>query len=143
MSHAPPPETPALADEPARSTTWFPPPVRWCIWAFYAVAWTRALLVENPVDPGDDALLQFQLFLFSKTVHVCAYAVFAGLSGWLPVRFRYRWWLLLVLSGHAFATEFGQQYFITRHPSVRDAGLDHIGMLLGVLATWHWWRRRP
>jgi hypothetical protein len=25
---------------------------------------------------------------------------------------------------------------------LRDVGLDHIGILLGVLVTWSWWRRQ-
>jgi VanZ family protein len=130
-----------MSTEPEPISIWSSPAFRWAVWTAYALAWTRALLVENPVDPGHDAVLEYQLFLFSKAVHISAYAVFAALSGWLRVRFRYRWLLLVFLSLHAFATEYGQQFFRTRHPSLRDAGLDHLGMLLGVLLTWKWWRR--
>ena len=126
----------------ARLSAWFPPHVRWVIWGLYVLAWTRSLLVENPVDPGPDKELQFQLFLFSKAVHVTAYALFAALSGWLHLPARRRWLLLVFMSLHAFATEFGQQFFKTRHPSLRDVGLDHAGILLGIMLTWGWWRSR-
>ena len=117
--------------------------VRWVIWVLYVIAWTKALLTENPVRPGNNPALQYQLFLFSKTVHVTAYALLAALSGWLHVPPRSRWLLLVFMSLHAFLTEFGQHFYETRHPSLRDVGLDHLGILLGVLLTWSWWRGRP
>src|SRR5438067_1101160 len=120
----------------SRLSRHFSPRVRWAVWALYVVAWTRSLLVENPVRGVVDPALAFKLFLFSKTVHVTAYALFAVLSGWLHVRRPHRWLLLAFMSLHAFATEYGQHFFVTRHPSLRDVGLDHAGIALGVLLTW-------
>lgn len=132
-----PPET----REPIRSrlSRLFTPRARWGLWAAYVTAWTRSLLVENPVGVVNDPDLAYKLFLFSKTVHVTAYALFAALSGWLHVPGRSRWLLLAFMSLHAFLTEYGQRYFTTRHPSLRDVGLDHAGIVLGVLLTWNWW----
>src|SRR5438552_12057277 len=53
------------------------PAWRWLIWAGYVVAWTVSLLVPKPIHAGDDAVLAWWLFIFAKTVHVTAYALFA------------------------------------------------------------------
>jgi VanZ family protein len=80
-------------------------------------------------------------FSISKTLHVSAYALFAVLSAALPVSARRRWLLIVVMSAHAFLTEFGQVFVEDRHPSLRDVGIDHLGMLLGMALSWKWWRR--
>jgi hypothetical protein len=100
-----------------------------------------------PVDVTTTPEVAETAFYFGKSVHVAAYAVFTILSGWLRLPFRYRWFLLLFLSLHAFATEYIQNFvhgdfdWQARHPSFRDVGLDHLGIAIGVLCTWPWWRR--
>jgi VanZ family protein len=122
---------------------------RWPIWGIYTVAWSMALLVPNPVylvlshGPGGkkiDPALEWGLFLFAKTLHVMAYALAAVLTGWLRAPGRWRWVLLAFWSLHACGTEFGQLFVPTRTGSLRDVGLDHLGLLIGVALTWRWWR---
>jgi VanZ family protein len=103
------------------------------------VVWSVALLV-----PMQGAMVwQFQgldiELLLAKTLHVCAYGVLAGLSGWLDVPCRFRWLLVFFLAGHATATEFFQQFIEGRSGMIQDVGLDLIGSGLGCLATWRWW----
>lgn len=123
------------------SDAWFTTRVRWLVWLAYVLVWSRSLLIDNPIDPGGDEELGFHLFLFSKIVHVGAYAVFAALSGWLRPSRRLRWALLLLMSLHAFLTEYCQRYFETRHPSWRDVALDHCGIAIGIALTWNAWRQ--
>jgi len=65
---------------------------RWLIWLAYVGAWTGALLA--PVPEGDwgtvgsgEEVIDLK-YLFGKAVHVSAYAVLAGLTGWLHVPYR-------------------------------------------------------
>ena len=58
-------------------------------------------------------------FLIAKTLHVAAYAVLAGLSGWLRVPSRFRWILLFVIMAHAPATELLQLLVEGRTGSLR------------------------
>lgn len=132
---------------------------RWLIWLVYVLTWTWALLLPNPNDwacwllghPGDQMgdppfrlqlLLFVESFFFSKGLHVSAYAVFAILSMWLRVPWRYRWLLVVFMSCHAMGTEFFQNFEPSRHPSWRDVGLDHLGIILGMGATWKGWLAR-
>jgi VanZ family protein len=112
---------------------------RWCFWAVYLAAWSVALLVPMAGGPGWTAGNLDLKLLFSKALHVCAYAVLAGLTGWLEVPCRFRWLLMYVLAAHAMVTEFFQQYVPGRTGMVQDVGLDLIGVALGCLATWRWW----
>lgn len=132
----------AMMEGPSAKTPWHKP-LLWLAWIVYVLAWSRGLLMEQPIDPGDNERLRQGLFLFAKTVHVGSYALFAMLSAWLDVRRPYRWLLLVFMSAHAMGTEYGQQFFATRHPSWRDVGLDHLGIVIGVILTWKWWCKRP
>ena len=49
--------------------------------------------------------------------------------------------LLAFLSLHAFGTEFLQQFVPERGPSLVDVGIDHVGLAIGLAASWRWWRR--
>jgi hypothetical protein len=63
------------------------------------------------------------------------------LTGWLVVRQRTRWLLLALLFGHACGTELLQYLMdVGRTGSVRDVGLDWLGIALGVALTWKWYR---
>jgi VanZ family protein len=116
---------------------------RWLIWTVYAVAWTKALL--TPIHgPAGQVMADHPEagFIFSKLLHVSAYALFALLSAWVQPPRSWRYLLLAFLACHALGTEFFQQFVETRTPSWRDVGLDLLGVGLGVLATWRCWRPR-
>jgi hypothetical protein len=137
----------------ANREAWASSRIRWSIWSVYAVAWTISLLVPRPsgsahlteriagrVVNEQAAWKADQVLPFGSVVHVCAYALFAGLSGWLQVAPRWRWWLLALLIGHGALTEYLQWLLPTgRNGCVTDVGLDAIGILLGVALTWKWW----
>jgi VanZ family protein len=112
--------------------------VRWLVWLVYVAAWTQALLTPIRLDKVQAS--PELLFVLAKCLHVTAYAVLAILSGWLRVPWPFRWLLLAGLAAHGMATEFGQQFVATRHPSVRDVGLDWLGLAIGIGLSWKWWR---
>jgi VanZ family protein len=124
--------------QPGRRAPRAVPWLRWLVWVVYLAAWTQALLTPIPLDqvPASPDLL----FVMAKCLHVTAYAVLAILSGWLRVPWPWRWLLLAALAAHGMATEFGQQFVRTRHPSVRDVGLDWLGLAIGIAVSWKWWR---
>lgn len=119
---------------------------RWLAWLTCLIVSTLVLigpsltaLVRTGIDSGDNPQLDEQLFLASKAFHVTDYALLAGLTAWLRAPRRVRALLLVLLSMHALGTEFVQQYVEGRTGSLRDVGLDHFGMALGLAATWKWW----
>ncbi len=116
------------------------PRIRWAVWSLYLLAWSAALLTPHPMGAARALLPSDLRFLAAKALHVSAYALLAILTGWLRAGPRSRWLLLALLSGHAFATEFGQRFVALRTGSWRDVGLNHLGLLLGVALTWYWWR---
>jgi hypothetical protein len=134
---------------------------RWLIWLVFVVAWTWALLLPDPGDLaralilpgtalGDEKesfqqrlLLIIQSEAFSKILHVAAYMVLTILSGWLAKSGIPRWLLLVFLLAHAVATEWLQGFTLTRHPSLRDVGLDYLGIALGLVLAWKWWLTSP
>jgi VanZ family protein len=123
-----------------QSAPWPAKSIRWLVWIAFVIIWTRGLLLPSPQNyVSYEPVLEYS-FEISKALHVSAYALFAILSGWLQVAPRRRWVLLLLMSAHAFATEFAQIYVKDRHPSFRDVGLDHIGIAIGLLISWNWWR---
>jgi len=121
-------------------------PVRWAIWFAFLVAWSVALLVPDPIGwllrhkPDSLELPHQTTFLMAKTLHVTAYAVAAVLTGWLRAPGPWRWVLLVFWFLHADATEVGQRFVPGRSGSLRDVALDHLGLLIGVALSWHWWR---
>src|ERR1700757_2688746 len=122
-----------------------PPPSPWSwrglVWLAYFALWTYGLLMRMPPSgpPGLKWLSSSYQFYIAKTVHVVAYAGLAGLSGWLRVPCRFRWILLFIIMAHAPATELLQLGVEGRTGSLRDVGLDHLGIGLGLLVTWKWW----
>jgi len=102
--------------------------------------WTVALLAPVPKESakrvlgGDD-----EVFVFGKMVHISIYAFLSILGGSMTLSRPQRWGILGLLSFHGFATEFLQQ-FVHRGASWRDVGLDHIGITMGILFGWRWWR---
>ncbi len=116
------------------------PAWRWAAWMAYVLSWTLALLTSAPVRMGARILSTSSLFYTAKTLHVAAYAGWAVLTAFMPVPRRLRLPLLGVLSVHALASEYLQQFVPGRHPSWRDVGLDHVGIFLGATAAWKMWR---
>ena len=102
--------------------------------------WTVALLLPVPKETASEALGgERGMFFFGKALHVSAYAFLTLLGGSQTLTRRQRALILGLLSFHGFATEFFQQ-FVERTASWRDVGLDHIGILLGLLIGWRWWQ---
>jgi VanZ family protein len=106
------------------------------LWAVLLAGWTAALLRPEPVQVADAVLPSGMEFPAAKLLHVSAYAVLAALAVLLRPLGRARWLLLAGLALHGAATEYLQQFVELRGPSVRDVGLDHLGIMLGAVACW-------
>jgi VanZ family protein len=109
---------------------------------FTALAlWTYGLLTPVPHKEAEQVLGGSEpVFWFGKTLHVCVYATLTLLGGSMRLTRAQRWLLLGLMSAHGFITEFLQQFVEGRTGCLRDVGLDHIGIILGLLAGWRWWR---
>jgi VanZ family protein len=126
--------TTVLERVPLRQMIW-----RWLGWSLFLIVWTLALLTPQPVQVADAVLPDDAVFPTSKLLHVTAYALLAILTAALRLRGRTRWWFLALLAIHAAGTEFLQQFVPPRTGSLRDVGLDHVGIVLGVVCTWKCW----
>jgi hypothetical protein len=117
---------------------------RWGLFCLALGVWTYLLLSARAPGAVATVVPADQRFLVAKTGHVAGYAVLAILVGFLPVRLspRIAWWLFLVV--HGGLTEYLQQFVPGRTASVRDVGLDVLGITLGlaVLLLWHRSRRQ-
>jgi len=119
------------------------PGIRWTVWLLFAAAWTTALLMPVPVKPDTGLGSPAVLYGFSKAVHLSAYALFAILTAWLPVRGTARWLLLAFLPVHAAGTEFLQWLLpMGRTGCVVDVGLDVLGIGMGMGLNWMWRQQR-
>ncbi|HJZ91455.1 MAG TPA: VanZ family protein [Gemmataceae bacterium] len=110
----------------------------------FLTAWTVVLLRPVPEAPKR-VLTDWEAFIVGKSLHVGVYAFLAALGGTLAVLGR-RWpWVLSALIVHGALTEYFQQ-FVGRGASVKDVGLDSIGIALGGLIAWairRYANRRP
>jgi VanZ family protein len=114
------------------------PRLRWTLWLTFLAAWTTALLLPGYLFPPKLVSQRpFQIPL-GKILHVTCYAILAGTIPGLPLARRGRWTLLAALSPHCFASEFLQNFVPSRGPSLFDVGLDHAGLLLGIVLVWPW-----
>jgi hypothetical protein len=115
---------------------------RWLVWLVYCTCWTTALIMPVP-SHGSWHIRGFgdidMRFVFAKAVHVSAYAIFAVLTGWLRVSLPTRLVLLFVLMAHTALTEVIQDQ-VGRSGSEYDVALDQIGIGLGLILSWRWWR---
>jgi VanZ family protein len=109
-------------------------------WLLCLAVWTAALLTTFPAQVSQQMLPPVLQFPTAKCLHVCAYAFLTAFISCLPLNTGRRWALVAVLSLHAFATEFLQQFVKLRHSSLRDVGIDHLGIVLGLVLIWKWWR---
>lgn len=112
--------------------------------AIALTAWTIALLSPVPHQSAQEVLGgDWQVFLFGKGLHIGVYAALTVLGG-TAVRFGRRWgWVLPGLLLHGSLIEVIQPH-VGRTGSVRDVGLDAIGIGLGGLVVLAWRSlRRP
>lgn len=114
---------------------------RWLLWWVFLGAWTVALLTPHPVYIQQAIFPEGARFSAAKTLHVGAYAFLTACTAWLAAAGWMRWLLVALLSLHAFATEYVQNFVELRHGSWTDVGIDHAGILLGLVMSWPWWRR--
>ncbi|HKI38407.1 MAG TPA: VanZ family protein [Gemmataceae bacterium] len=114
--------------------------LRRVVWLGFALLWTAALVTPQPVRVSQAALPEQAQFPVGKSLHVAAYALLCVLTAWQRFAPRWRPLLLLALSAHAAGTEFVQQFVPLRHGSWEDVALDHVGLYLGVVLAWRWWR---
>jgi hypothetical protein len=129
-----------VSDDPANARVRLPHQ-RWLLWGAWLVAWSIALLTPQPVRLAQAIIPPDSLIPYTKVLHVGAYALLTGLGGWLALTTgRWRWVLLGFLSLHALGTEFLQQFIPLRTASWGDVGLDHVGIALGLVSGWKWWR---
>lgn len=111
----------------------------WITWSLFMLAWTAALLSTVVVDAGEAVLPKGFTFSLGKVLHVLSYAFLTFLTSRLPITLGKRYLVLLLVSLHGMATEYVQQ-FVGRYSSLRDVGLDHLGIVLGFIFTWKRWR---
>ena len=128
---------------PTKGQNCVSPTLRWLVWGVYLLSWSVALLTPQPATWAGDVIPESVVrYSFAKSLHVAAYALLAILTGWLLVPAKLRWLLLGFLSLHAFGTEFLQMFVPSRSGSLKDVGFDHVGICLGIMMTWRWWRPR-
>jgi VanZ family protein len=115
--------------------------LRRVVWLVFVLSWTTVLVTPQPVHVSKAALPKEMRFPTGKTLHVVGYATLCALTGWQRfVAPRWRPLLLLALSAHAGLTEFIQLYVPERSGSWDDVTLNHLGLYLGVVVAWRWWR---
>lgn len=115
---------------------------RWIIWSAYTLVWTVALVfpVSESANLHLEEVLLGRKYVVTKLVHIAAYAAFAILSGWLRAPVRHRLLLLAFIMIHATVTELIQLRLSTRSGTLNDVAYDHLGIILGLVASWKWWR---
>jgi len=114
--------------------------LRRVVWLVYLLLWTAALVTPQPVHASQATLPEMARFPVAKSLHVAAYALLCVLTGWQRFPVRWRPLLLLALATHAAITEYIQQYVPERSGTLSDVLLNHLGLYLGVLLAWRWWR---
>lgn len=114
---------------------------RWLLWWTMVGLWALALLTPQPVDASKALLPEGAGYSAAKALHIGAYAFLTGAAAWLPPWRGWRWLPIAVLSLHGCGTEFFQQWVPQRHGCIADVGIDHLGIVLGLLFSWARWRR--
>jgi VanZ family protein len=114
--------------------------LRRVVWLVYVVLWTMALVTPQPAEMSEETLPADAQFPAAKSLHILAYGLLCALTGWQRFAPRWRPLLLLALSAHAAGTEVIQLYVPHRHGCWEDVAINHIGLYLGVVASWRWWR---
>jgi VanZ family protein len=114
--------------------------LRRVVWLVFLMAWTAALVTPQPVHVSQATLPEEARFPVGKTLHVSAYALLCMLTAWQRFPLRWRPLLLIALSAHAGLTELIQRWVPERTGSWDDVALNHVGLYLGVVLAWRWWR---
>jgi VanZ family protein len=114
---------------------------RWAVWVLLVGFWALALLTPQPVEIEKQVVPEEAIFSASKSLHIAAYAFLTGAGAWLPPWRGWRWLPIAIMSLHGCGTEFFQQWVPSRHGCLQDVGIDHVGIVLGVLLTLARWRR--
>ena len=117
---------------------------RWLIWAAVVIVWTVGLQypVPEPRSLPAGEFISVNRFLLGKSLHVLVYLGLTVLSAWVPMSQRYRWMMMFFLMAHAWGGEMLQEAlnpWCHRGGSLSDIGIDIVGILLGVAASWKWW----
>ena len=114
--------------------------LRRVVWLAYLVLWTAVLVTPQPVHVSQATLPGPARFSVAKSLHIAAYALLCILSAWQRLPMRWRPLLLLSLATHAALTEYIQQYVPERSGTLSDVLLNLLGLYLGVVLAWRWWR---
>ena len=114
--------------------------LRFVLWAGLLAPWTWALLVPIPQKTVQAVGGPSISFIISKTLHIGVYATLGFLTALLPVGRKWRILAALFLISHGGTTEYLQQ-FVQRGSSWLDFGRDTLGVCLGCLIAWRFWRR--
>ncbi len=133
---------------------------RWVIWLVFLALWTwgqmlpdpagllRGLLSTSGGDAGGETAYRSWLLetvlspRFWDVLHVLGYLALTVLSGWLRVPWKWRGLLLAFLLFHALATEYLQGFQPGRFATWPDAGLNYLGIALGLMMSIKWWLER-
>jgi VanZ family protein len=110
------------------------------LWLAYLLVWTASLVTPQPARASAATLPTEAQFPAAKSLHIAGYGLLCVLTAWQRFAPRWRPLLLLALSAHAVMTEVIQLYVPERHASYVDVALDHVGLYLGVIVAWRWWR---
>jgi VanZ family protein len=114
--------------------------LRRVVWLAYVIVWTASLVTPQPARASAATLPTPAQFPAAKSLHIAGYGLLCVLTGWQRFAPRWRPLLLLALSAHAVLTEVIQLYVPERHGDWVDVALDHVGLYLGVVVAWRWWR---
>lgn len=125
------------------------PAVRWSIWIAAFLFFTYMLVV--PVDwlppwfrfKGTGTSRFFSL---GKLGHITGFATLTAFIPLLSLGAPGRLLVLAFMSSYAFLTEFVQTFVPTRTGEFTDVGIDHIGIVIGLLVGWLWprkWKAPP
>src|SRR4051794_14750793 len=104
---------------------------RWVVWLLFLAAWSGALLIPFPESGplSTRGMTLTRKYVLTKTLHVSAYALLAGLTGWLRVSARRRWLLMFFVMAHGTLTELLQLFLAGgRTGCLEDVGFDHAGV---------------
>lgn len=107
----------------------------WACWWLLLVLWTIGLLRPEPIQLQHQLISPTLGWIIAKGLHFGVYAVLAFFACLLPSSPSFKLICFIILIGHAFATEFLQQWVKERTGSLFDVAIDLCGVAVG-LAVW-------